>query len=147
MKTRFIAILSLAVMIILCSCGGGERLIETGNIVSVSVAADAANVERYEEMPDDVSMLVSAINSLTDDKKTPFDDGAGFPDDTRALMVDFEYADGGLVMLTVWLLPDETCAVRVVRQEKDAQSVLAVFAVDETGIAGNAESVMARVYR
>lgn len=69
MKTRFIAILSLAVMIILCSCGGGERLIETGNIVSVSVAADAANVERYEEMPDDVSMLVSAINSLTDDKK------------------------------------------------------------------------------
>ena len=31
-------------------------------------------------MPDDVSMLVSAINSLTDDKKTPFDDGAGFPE-------------------------------------------------------------------
>ena len=147
MKTKFIAILSLAVMIILCSCGGGERLIETGNIVSVSVAADAANVERYEEMPDDVSMLVSAINSLTDDKKTPFDDGAGFPDDTRALMVVFEYADGGLVMLTVWLFPDGTCAVRVLRQEKDTQSVLAVFAVDETGIAGDAESVMARVYK
>ena len=147
MKTRFIAILSLAVMIILSSCGGGERLIETGNIVSVSVAADAANVERYEEMPDDVSMLVSAINSLTDDKKTPFDDGAGFPDDTRALMVVFEYADGGLVMLTVWLFPDETCAVRVLRQEKDTQSVLAVFGVDETGIVGEAESVMARVYR
>ena len=69
MKTKFIAILSLAVMIILSSCGGGERLIDTGSIVSVSVAADAANVERYEEMPDDVSMLVSAINSLTDDKK------------------------------------------------------------------------------
>lgn len=147
MKTRFIAILSLAVMIILCSCGGGERLIETGNIVSVSVAADAANVERYEEMPDDVSMLVSAINSLTDDKKTPFDDGAGFPDDTRALTVDFEYADGGLVMLTVWLFPDETCAVRVLRQEKDTQSVLAVFGVDEPGIVGEAENVMARVYR
>ena len=147
MKTRFIAILSLAVMIILCSCGGGERLIETGNIVSVSVAADAANVERYEEMPDDVSMLVSAINSLTDDKKMPFDDGAGFPDDTRALMVVFEYADGGLVMLTVWLFPDGTCAVRVLRQEKDAQSVLAVFGVNEPGIAGDAESVMARVYK
>ena len=147
MKTKFIAILSLTVMIILCSCGGGERLIETGDVVRVSVSADAANVERYEEMPDDVSMLVSAINSLTDDKKTPFDDGAEFPDDTRALMVDFEYADGGLVMLTVWLFPDETCAVRVVRQEKDAQSVLAVFTVDETGIAGDVESVLARAYR
>ena len=147
MKTKFIAILSLAVMIILSSCGGGEKLIETGNVVCVSVAADAANVERYEEMPDDVSKLVSAINSLTDDKKTPFDDGAGLPDDTRALMVGFEYADGGLVMLTVWLFPDETCAVRVVRQEKNAQSVLAVFGTNEPGIAGDAESVMARVYR
>lgn len=39
-------------------------------------------------------------------------------------------------MLTVWLFPDGTCAVRVVRQEKDTQSVLAVFGVDETGIAG-----------
>ena len=145
MKTRFITILSLTVMIIFCSCGGGERLIETGDVVRVSVSADAANVERYEEIPDDVSMLVSAINSLTDDKKTPFDDGAGLPDDTRALMVDFEYAGGGLVMLTVWLFPDETCAVRVVRQEKDAQSVLAVFAVDEPGIVGDVENVLALV--
>lgn len=147
MKTKLIAILSLTVMIILNSCGGGEKLIETGNVMCVSISVDAANVERYEEMPDDVSMLVSAINSLTDDKKTPFDDGTGFPDDTRALTVDFEYADGGLVMLTVWLFPDGTCAVRVLRQEKDTQSVLAVFGVDETGIAGDAESVMARVYK
>ena len=140
MKTKLIAILSLTVMIILNSCGGGEKLIETGNVMCVSISVDAANVERYEEMPDDVSMLVSAINSLTDDS-------TGFPDDTRALTVDFEYADGGLVMLTVWLFPDGTCAVRVLRQEKDTQSVLAVFGVDETGIAGDAESVMARVYK
>ena len=62
-------------------------------------------------------------------------------------MVGFEYADGGLVMLTVWLFPDGTCAVRVVRQEKNAQSVLAVFGTNEPGIAGDAESVLARGYR